>query len=455
MPAVMLGSCFVFIGVASCAIAAIRHRAQSRVLVWFGLFIAMYGGRMLAEQVIVLDLAPGSHWPGAAITGVDYLLILPAFLFWVELSRGWLKRFFLSLVLVASLLAVASLVLFLTGIHQVILLQINLVLTIGSMFVLAAMLAFPRFTRGVLLLQTRILKFVLPGLAILAIVVNLLWLIDIPPSPYIEPVAFMCWVFALGYEAASHTFANERRLVAIDTELETARRMQASILPACIPDLPGLRITAVYKPMSAVAGDFYHFLRLDEHRLGVLVADVTGHGVPAALIASMIKVAAQSATPVAEDPSQVLSRLNSILTPELGGSLTSSAYLFIDAERRRASYSAAGHPPLLRWVSDLSTLQRVESNGLIFGVNPTCNYPAYDFSIASGDQLLLYTDGLVEPENASGEPFGDRELENVLRAHGRAPGAELADEILAALGKWQSAEKSQQDDITLITIEVC
>ena len=78
--------------------------------------------------------------------------------------------------------------------------------------------------------------------------------------------------------------ANERRLLAMESELETARRIQSSILPESIPGMPGLRIAAAYRPMSAVAGDFYQFIPVDPQRLGVLVADVAGHGVPAALI---------------------------------------------------------------------------------------------------------------------------------------------------------------------------
>jgi sigma-B regulation protein RsbU (phosphoserine phosphatase) len=455
MPAVMLGACFTFIGVASCSISAIRHRAQSRVLVWFGLFIGMYGCRMLAQQAIDLHLAAASSWPVAVVTSVNYLLILPALLFWVELSCGPLARFFLSLFFFGSLSAILGLIFAAAGFPQFLLLRTNLVLTVGSMLTLGVILAFPRLTRGQLLLKTGILKFVVPVMALLAVGINLLWLIHVPPPAYFEPIAFMGWVFALGYEAASRTFANEHRLVVIQTELETARRMQASILPASVPDIPGLRITATYKPMSAVAGDFYQFLRMDEHRLGILVADVTGHGVPAALIASMIKVAAQSVAPVADDPSEVLSRLNTILTPELGGSLTSAAYLLVDADGLYARYSAAGHPPLLRWASCQSSLMRLESNGLIFGVNPSCHYPVREFGIATGDRLLMYTDGLIEPENASGEPFGDRELERVLRTHRSATGNSLPEEIFSALSAWQSAAKPQQDDITLLTIDVC
>ena len=86
-------------------------------------------------------------------------------------------------------------------------------------------------------------------------------------------------------------FAKERRLLSVEKELAIAREIQTSILPGCVPEIDHLCISAAYRPMTEVAGDFYDFIRVDHKRLGILVADVSGHGVPAALIASMIKVA--------------------------------------------------------------------------------------------------------------------------------------------------------------------
>jgi serine phosphatase RsbU (regulator of sigma subunit) len=100
-------------------------------------------------------------------------------------------------------------------------------------------------------------------------------------------------------------------------------------------------------PATAVAGDFYEFLPLDENRIGVLLADVTGHGVPAALIAAMIKVAMQSVIDCAADPGEVLRRLNRILSPQLSGRLVPAAYLLLDSENRTALYAGADHPPLV------------------------------------------------------------------------------------------------------------
>jgi phosphoserine phosphatase RsbU/P len=204
--------------------------------------------------------------------------------------------------------------------------------------------------------------------------------------------------------------------------------------------------------MTAVAGDFYEFIPVDQKRVGILVADVSGHGVPAALIACMIKVAMQSIIPCAHDPRAVLSGLNRILSAQLRGQLISVSYLWIDPENCKALYSAAGHPPPLRWRQ--GKLERIESNGLLFGVIPDPDYPVCDLPIHSGDRFLLYTDGVIEPENANGDSFGDRKREQVVRNNQSRPPSELSDQVLSEIRLWQPASLPQQDDITLVVIDV-
>jgi sigma-B regulation protein RsbU (phosphoserine phosphatase) len=206
--------------------------------------------------------------------------------------------------------------------------------------------------------------------------------------------------------------------------------------------------------MTAVAGDFYEFLPVDEYRAGFLVADVSGHGVPAALIASMIKVAVQSVAAFADDPSELLRRLRDVLSAQLQGQFVSAAYLWIDTQTRIARYSAAGHPPLLCWCAACSKLARVESNGLLFGVPFDCGYPVRDIPFASGDRFLLYTDGFSEPENAAAEPFGDHKIESILRENAALPAAELSLLLLSEVRAWQPATVTQQDDITFLVIDV-
>jgi len=249
-------------------------------------------------------------------------------------------------------------------------------------------------------------------------------------------------------------YANERRLSMIENELAIARQLQFSILPTTKPELCKLRIAASYEPMTAVAGDFYEFLTLDEHRIGFLVTDVSGHGVPAALIASMIKVAAQSVASQAANPPELLRQLREVLSGQLRGHFVSAAYLWIDTETGKARYSAAGHPPLLYWCAADSSLARITSNGTLFGVPFETEYPVRELTCSPGDRFLLYTDGISEPENEVGEAFGDSKLEEIVHDNPSVSADELSRQILTQLSSWRPASTPQQDDLTLIVIEV-
>lgn len=451
---VFLGTVFSFIGLTACMIAAVRRRVASRLLVWFGLFIGLYGVRMLAHWAGVLGLFPGSPWPDRFEIAVNYLLVVPSFLFWAERTRGVVRLAFQALAAIGFGIAIVGLAWFAISGSPYPFMLWSFLLAIGAMLALGPLAVFPRVFKKYFDVQSLVLRVVMPAIAILVLVVDVMLFFGHPPSRYVEPIGFAVWVFAIGYEAAKNTFDNERRLFSLEGELEAARQIQSSLLPDRIPVVAHLRIAATYKPMSAVAGDYYQFLQVDEHHIGILVADVTGHGVPAALIASMIKVAMQSELAHSATPSELLRNLNRILTPELQGKLTSAAYLWIDTEKYCATYSAAGHPPLLRWRAALGKLLPVESNGLLIGVVEDAEYPVRSFSLEPGDRILLYTDGLVEPENSHGESFGDRQVERVLSENRELSGCELSRKLLDALKRWQPASISQQDDITLVAVDV-
>jgi sigma-B regulation protein RsbU (phosphoserine phosphatase) len=166
----------------------------------------------------------------------------------------------------------------------------------------------------------------------------------------------------------------------------------------------------------------------------------------------MIKVALQSVVPCAHDPREVLRGLNRILSGQIHDQFVTAAYLWFDSENRKALYSAAGHPPLIR--SRGSKLERIESNGIVFGVMPDPDYPVCEMPISPGDHFLLYTDGVIEPENAIGESFGNHKLEEVVRKYQSSPPVELLDQLLSEVRHWQPPSMTQQDDITLIAIDV-
>ncbi len=451
---IILGTVFVFIGLASCGIAAIRGGSRVRILVWIGIFSAMYGARLLAQASAVMRLLPRSAWGrGPYVIGIiTYLILIPALLFWLELSRGKLRPILQVTAVVACVFGIAGVCSTLITGSPYRFMAYNSVLAIWCLLALAVVNAVPSLAKRYLVIQSRISVIGTLVLAVAVLYANLTVLFPLPSYPPFEPLAFAAFVFSLGYVAAERVFADERRLLSIENELDIAREIQRSILPDGAPDREDLRISAAYYPMTAVAGDFYEFIPVDEDRMGFLVADVSGHGVPAALIAAMIKVAMQSVVSAASRPAEVLGGLNRILSGQLRSQFVSAAYLWLDTETRKASYSAAGHPPLLCWRK--GKLERIESNGLLIGVRPDSDYPVCEIPLNSGDRFLLYTDGIVEPENAAGDPFGERQLEQVIRDHSSRPPSELSEQLLREIRRWQPASITQQDDITLIIVDV-
>jgi sigma-B regulation protein RsbU (phosphoserine phosphatase) len=453
---IVLGTIFLSIGVIACAIAAIRWRKGVRILAWWGIFSGLYGIQTLIQTPAILMVLPHALKTVMPYVGtaVMYLLLVSALFAWQELSLGKL-RLLIQLGIVAGLvIALLGIGTFVIGGPQDKWMFYNQVLAVFTMLVLLTVVLIPKFSRFLIIPNHRIFTAATLIFASEVLYTNLSSVLHYRVLPMVASFGFALLLFALGYVALEIVFTNERRLLSIETELETARQIQSSILPAGVPELEQLRIAASYQPMTGVAGDFYQFVRSDNNHLGVLVADVSGHGIPAALISSMIKVAMQSVTVHADDPAQVLAGLNRILASEAQGQFASAAYVWIDTENRNALYSAAGHPPLLCWRNTRGEMQRIESNGLLFGVGPDSEYPVCSVPLERSDRFLLYTDGVTETENAAGEAFGDRQLEQVVRKHRLQPAAELSRQVLSELQRWRPAAVNQQDDITLIVVDV-
>jgi len=453
------GTAFLVVGLAACAIAAVRRRGGVRVFLWLGLWSAIYGIQELLHGTAVVSALPPILQPAVPYVNVavSYLVIVAASLAWLELSRGSFRRLLQANTVAALLVAVAGIATAYVRRDNPYPFKVaNIAVTVVMLALLVTVLALPtRLARrylalphkGVLLAGT--LAFVLE-----ALYANLARTLVLPSPRILSYLGFAALLFAFGYAALQNVLAGERRLREIENELAVARRMQQAILPAEVPRLGGVRVAAAYQPMTAVAGDFYDFVAVDADHAGFLVADVSGHGVPAALVASMIKVALASVAGSAQRPSDLLRRLGRVLHDHLRGRFVTASYLWLDAGSRTARYSAAGHPPLLHWRAKSATLARVPSNGLLFGVEPESDYPECTLALEAGDRLLLHTDGLTEAEAASGEPFGDHRLEQVVREGAPGPADELSGRLLSAVAAWRPRSVPQQDDITLLVVDV-
>lgn len=445
---------FLVLGLSSCAIAALRRRGGVRIFLWIGIWSASYGLMHLLQARAVELALP--HWIRVitpyVIVAIEYLVVVIASCAWLELMVGTMRRIVIGIAIAAAVTAVLGVGWFIaTGVNKFHVL--NNLLAAAILSILLITVISRRLFKKYLLLPAR--GFLIFGTLVFtleALFVNLArHLLPFGRPILFDHLGFLVLLIAFAYSALKMVQFNEHRLLEIRAELEVARQIQASILPTNVPDVRDLHISATYRPMAMVAGDFYEFLPIDADHAGFLVADVCGHGVPAALIASMLKVAVRSVSECAANPGQLLSALNRVLAEPLRGQLVSASYLWVDMQTRIALYSAAGHPSLLRWNHGL---ERIESNGLLFGISVNAEYPVRSLPLRVGDRLLLYTDGVTEPENAAGQAFGDRRLQQILADHTAEEPPELSRRIITEIEAWQRTPEPQ-DDITLIVIDVC
>jgi sigma-B regulation protein RsbU (phosphoserine phosphatase) len=246
-----------------------------------------------------------------------------------------------------------------------------------------------------------------------------------------------------------------RQLSFINNELEMAREIQLSILPQEIPKTRGLEIAARYIPMSSVAGDFYDFIVVDDKHVGILVADVSGHGLPAALIASMLKVALAAQSQHAFDPSLVLAGLNRSLCGKFKHHYVTAIYVFVDMEKKSIRCTGAGHPPLLLWRRSTGSVSEVVKNGLLLGVFPEETYAVVEVPVEPGDKAVLYTDGILEARSPSEQEFGMDLFKGFLESNHNLTAGRFADSLLDELSAWSEhpKENGREDDITLLLVD--
>ena len=277
----------------------------------------------------------------------------------------------------------------------------------------------------------------------------------LPWSAGLLPLATLIFLGCVAHSLLLLTFGNQQRLAMLDTELQAARRFQQSLLPQALPPVPGGACAVRYAPMQAVGGDLYDFLPAGRGRFGILVADVSGHGIPAALIASMVKTGAASQMHAADRPGDVLTGMNRQLYSQLDGNLVTAVYAFVDVAARRASLANAGHPHALLLSDGGRRVQDVGGRGVALGLLPDEQYAAAELALSPGDRLVLYSDGLLEAKAPDGALFAEQRLRSALTAHAALPAAEWSDRLLEELARWVGKpDLVLDDDLTLVVLDI-
>ena len=447
---VALAAVILTVGLAALVVTLFRRRWKDRSLLWFGLFAVVYGVRELAKNPLVqIASAEPERLVRLLVAWLDFAIAIPLMLFSEEVfGKGWRSSLRWAVWITVGY-AVAGIALGLATGNPYPLPEP------GKALIWILWLA---VSSPVILGKYRPPPIPDAPLFAVGAAVFLAFVVDehlAPERYHAEALGLFIFIGCLGMIAARRVLRNEQKLLAVEQEMASARRIQFSILPDREPQAHGVNIVARYSPMASVAGDFYDFILLDPNRVGILIADVAGHGVPAALISSMVKVALASQHAHAADPALVLSGLNQIFCHQRTEQFITAGYLVIDSSKQSAVYAGAAHPPLILFRRSDRTIRRFENNGVFLGFRPGERYSNIEIPLSPGDRLLLYTDGLLDASNRADVAF-EGQIDTRISAHADLSAQEFADALLADLSAWcaPKGNYTQEDDLTLLVVDV-
>jgi serine phosphatase RsbU (regulator of sigma subunit) len=243
----------------------------------------------------------------------------------------------------------------------------------------------------------------------------------------------------------------------IAQELRTAQQIQHTFLPKEVPALPGWHLAPYYQPAREVGGDFYDFLPLADGRLGIVLGDVTDKGVPAALVMTATRSMLRAMARESDTPGTVLARVNDQLAADIPpGMFVTCFYAILDPATGHLAYANAGQDlPYLRRAD--GSVGELRARGMPLGLMPAMDYEEREATLAPGDTLLFYSDGLVEAHNPRREMFGFPRLADLLAREPSAtadapPAAPLIDTLLGAMAAFTGPGWEQEDDVTLVAL---
>lgn len=434
-----LGAAFATVGIVAGAISFFGRKFDP-LLLWFAIFALLYGNRLWLQTGLLALLVPDSFFFHSLRASSNYLVPIPAFFFFR--SAGYLGRTGELLVYPFTAIMAALVVgVFVFGPHKIFA-EINNIAVVIALLVLA----FYSLRLGGSGREFRIIRFGLLTFILLALWDNTGGVFFGPDK--LEPFGFLIFLSALGYITVRRNLDRDARLTAVQKELEVAEQIQRSILPVAFPETTDFRVAARYLPMRTVAGDFYDFLSTNDREASLLIADVSGHGVPAALIASMVKLAAASQRGNIADPAAFLAGMNSVLCGNTQSQFVTAAYVHLNAEAAEIRYAAAAHPPALLMRG--GKVSELIENGLMLGVFDSASYGMVVHPLLPGDRLLLYTDGVVEAANTHREEFGRERLGALLHEGQHLSHHALADLVLNRVRSWSAI---QEDDLTVLVCD--
>jgi len=240
----------------------------------------------------------------------------------------------------------------------------------------------------------------------------------------------------------------------LQQELELARRIQQELLPQTAPEFPMLDIATYFNPAREIGGDFYDFIHLNDRQLGVVQADVSGHGTSAAMIMTMLKGILQAITKEVLSTEQTLKKLNHIFEKSAPPDMfITMIYMIFDAQEKSLQVSNAGHNPPLLYSKEKDTLDFLKMPGCAINVSPDAEYNTHKISLSPGDFIFIYTDGLPESHNKDFEQFGYDRIFELVKENRHADPELMIQRLKSSLSQ-HVQDISQSDDIAISVLKI-
>ncbi|NIR48283.1 SpoIIE family protein phosphatase [candidate division KSB1 bacterium] len=247
-------------------------------------------------------------------------------------------------------------------------------------------------------------------------------------------------------------YEEEKHLRQIEQELATARSIQIELLPDEGPNVEGFDIAGVSHPAKEVGGDYFDFIKLDEDRWGIALGDISGKGIPAALLMSSLQATLRSQALTTTSIVDCISKTNNILYLNTASNKFVTLFFgLLEGKKGRFSYVNAGHNfPFL--FDKSGGFQSLETGGMVLGILPECKFEKNDVGLKPGEIIIIYSDGVTEAENEQEEQFGEERLRDIVWKYSNLSSKQIMDKIYAEVSGF-AGPKKQDDDVTLVIIK--
>jgi sigma-B regulation protein RsbU (phosphoserine phosphatase) len=243
-----------------------------------------------------------------------------------------------------------------------------------------------------------------------------------------------------------------------DHEMAIAREIQENLLPKQLPKVEGYDVGAYYRPSLEIGGDYYDFFQIDSENMGIIVADVSGKGIPGSLVMTMARSLLRMEGMRNPSAADTLMKVNRMLTPDIKrGMFVTVMYVILNTVKRTLLVTSAGHNPMVLWRKATNTCHLVNPNGLALGIDRGTLFDKtikeQKIQLHPGDRFVVYTDGVVESMNSKQEQLGSHRLYLLVKQYAEKGSNEFSN-LIATVLENHKGEAQQHDDITMVTVRV-